>query len=58
MKHLLLLQSPVFSLIVEGCPILWVSSLLESQSISAARFLTIATCLDNSMAEVVSFITI
>ena len=45
MKHLLLLQLPVFSHVVEGRPDIWVGSLLESQSISAASFLTATTCL-------------
>lgn len=57
MKHLLLLQLSVFSHVVEGRPDLWVGSLLESQSISAASFLTATTCLDSSKAEIVSFIT-
>ena len=58
MKHLLPLQLPVLSHVVEGRPILWASSLLESQSISAAIFLTVITCLDNFTAEVVSLVTI
>lgn len=58
MKHLLLLKLSVFSHVVEERPDLWVGSLLESQSISTANFLTITTCLYNFMAGVVSFITI
>lgn len=57
MKHLLLLQLPVFSHVVEGRPDLWVGSLLESQSISAASFLIATTCLENSKAEIADFIT-
>lgn len=57
MKHLLLLQLPVFSHVVEGRSDLWVGSLLESQSISAASFLIATTCLENSKAEIAYFIT-
>lgn len=57
MKHLLLLQLSVFSHVVEGRPDLWVGSLLESQSISAASFLTATTCLENSKADIAYFIT-
>lgn len=57
MKHLLLLQLSVFSHVVEGRPDLWVGLLLESQSISAASFLTASTCLENSKAEIASFST-